>query len=138
MPHHLIYLSRATQPFSDANLLDLLTQARSYNASQDISGLLVYGNGQFLQVLEGEEAPVRALYEHIRRDPRHRDAVTFADKDIPARAFAGWGMAFQPVSAAQFEQLVGYLAPAELAFGQQGLSAVDEQLLHTLRGFVLG
>lgn len=138
MLHHLIYLSRAAHPFSDAELLTLLSQARYYNASQDISGLLVYGNNQFLQVLEGEEEPVRALYEHIRKDPRHRDVITYADKDIAARAFPDWGMAFQPVSSAQFEQLVGYLPPAELTFGQEGLSAVDEQLLQTLKGFVLG
>lgn len=136
MLHHLIYLSRATQPFSDADLLALLTQARHYNASQDISGLLVYGNGQFLQVLEGEEEAVRTLYEHIRRDPRHRDVATFADKDIEARAFPDWGMAFQPLAPQQFQELLGYLPPAELAFEQAG--TVDGQLLQTLRGFVLG
>lgn len=136
MLHHLVYLSRATQPFSDAELLDLLTQARLHNASQDISGLLVYGNNQFLQVLEGEEKPIRTLYEHIRKDPRHHDVITYADKDIAVRAFPDWGMAFQPVSPTQFEELVGYLPPAKLSFEQAG--ATDGQLLRTLRGFVLG
>lgn len=138
MLHHLIYLSRAAQAFTDADLLALLTQARLHNASQDITGVLVYGNNQFIQVIEGEETPIRDLYEHIRQDPRHHSVITFADKHIPARAFTGWDMAFQPLEPEQFQQLLGYLPLSEVAFGQAQLSAVDGQLLTTLRGFVLG
>lgn len=138
MLHHLIYLSHATQPFSDDDLATLLDQSRRNNTNLGLTGVLVYGNNQFLQVLEGDEQTVRTLYERIRQDPRHRNVATFADKPIPERAFAEWGMAFRPLVPAQFQQLLGYLPPAELAFAQPELGAVDGQLLQTLRGFVLG
>jgi len=138
MPHHLVYLSHATQPLTDADLSALLDQSRRNNASLDLTGVLAYGNNQFLQVLEGDEQTVRTLYELIRQDPRHRNVATFADKHIPERAFPEWGMAFRPLAPEQFQQLLGYLSPTELGFEQQELSAVDGQLLQTLRGFVLG
>lgn len=135
--HHIIYLSQAVAPFSDEQLQDLLLQARSYNAEQDITGILLYGNNQFVQVLEGEEAAVRALYEHIRQDTRHRDSTTFADKDIEQRAFEGWAMAFHPVDSAQFREVIGYLNPTELRINQPNLRLADAQLVDLLRSFVL-
>lgn len=132
--HHLIYLSRATQPFSEAALLDLLQYARHHNAQHDITGILAYGNGQFMQVLEGEEATISALYEHIERDPRHDNLVRFADKPIAQRSFTEWSMAFATLDDADFNALAGYVQPADLSLA--GASATDDALLQTLRTFV--
>ena len=110
--HHIIYLSRATAPFTDAQLENLLLVARSRNAELDVSGLLLYAEAQFLQVLEGDEQAIRALYEIIKDDPRHRDIVTYADKSIKQRAFASWAMAFHAPSLPQLADVTGYLTPA--------------------------
>ncbi len=134
--HHLIYLSRATQLFSEAALLDLLQYARHYNAQHDITGILAYGNGQFMQVLEGEQAAIAALYEHITRDPRHDNLVRFADKPIAQRSFTDWAMAFAVLSEADFSTLAGYVQPAQLGEEGSATSTTDDALLQTLRAFV--
>lgn len=134
--HHLIYLSRATQPFSEAALLDLLQYARHHNTQHDITGILAYGNGQFMQVLEGEQAVITALYEHIARDPRHDNLVRFADKPIAQRSFTDWSMAFAALSEADFSTLAGYVQPAQLSAEGAATSATDDALLQTLRTFV--
>jgi hypothetical protein len=133
--HHIIYLSWATTLLSDEQLHPLLQKARNHNAELGVTGLLLYGNGCFLQVLEGEEATVRDLYEQIKRDARHRDVTAYADKAITQRAFAGWAMAFQATTPEQFEQLVGYLPPADVILDASRLSAVDKDLLDLLRSF---
>lgn len=134
--HHLIYLSRATQPFTEAALLDLLQQARRYNAQQGITGVLAYGNGQFMQVLEGEQASIAALYERIALDRRHDNVVRFADKPIDQRSFQAWSMAFVALNESEFETLAGYVPPTQLLVGKAAASAADELLLQTLQSFV--
>lgn len=133
--HHIIYLSWATTPCSDEQLHALLQEARSHNTQADITGILVYGNACFMQVLEGEEATVRSLYEQIKGDARHRDVTAYADKAIMQRAFAEWAMAFQAATPSQFEQLVGYLQPTDVTMDASRLSLMDLHLLDLLRSF---
>jgi hypothetical protein len=134
--HHIIYLSQATVPFEETHLEQLLTQSRANNAQHGITGILLYGNEQFLQIIEGEEATVRALYAHICQDARHRDVTTYADKAITTRAFADWRMAFQPLVPRQLLDYASYLALADVHLERPGLSDSDQQLLQLLRSFV--
>lgn len=134
--HHIIYLSQATVPFEESHLERLLLRARVFNAQHDVTGILLYGNEQFLQVLEGEEATVRALYAHICRDPRHRDVTTYDDKPVPRRSFADWRMAFQPLVPKQLLAFASYLSPLEVYLERPSLSESDRQLLHLLRSLV--
>lgn len=98
--------------------------------------MLLYGNEQFLQVLEGEEATVRTLYTHICRDPRHRDVTTYNDKPVARRSFADWRMAFQPLAPKQLLDFASYLSPAQVYLERPGLSESDQLLLQLLRSFV--
>lgn len=137
MLHHIIYLSRATVGFNDQQLQQLLRQANARNQTLNVTGILLYGQEQFLQVLEGEQTQVQALYESIRQDPRHRDVTTFADKEIQQRAFAGWAMAYHPQDPQQFKEFAGLVSPTELLLEQPNLTQADSQLLQLLRSFVL-
>jgi len=134
--HHIIYLSWATTPFSDSQLQELLAISRTRNARLGVTGILFYGNERFVQVLEGEEAAVRTLYERIRRDPRHGNIQTYVDKPIAERAFAKWGMAFEPVAPQLFERLVGYLGSTTTPIDTTGLAYSELHIYDMLRSFV--
>ncbi|RZJ86778.1 MAG: BLUF domain-containing protein [Hymenobacter sp.] len=135
--HHIIYLSWATISFTNAQLDRLLTGARRRNTELAVTGILFYGNGRFLQVLEGEEEIVQEIYAHIKRDPRHGNILTFANKPIAERAFKEWAMAFQPLASQQFEDIVAYLGPPDVPVNTAGLSDTDRHLFDLLRAFVL-
>lgn len=135
--HHIIYLSQATRPLSDEELVQLLAQARHDNAQQGITGALVYGAGQFMQIIEGEEAQLAMLYAKLLQDGRHGQVFKFADKPIAQRSFAEWSMAFRPLSPEQFAELAGYLTPEQLNLQAPGLSATDGMLLQMMKAFVL-
>ena len=47
--YQLSYISRETQSFSAEDLAQLLETARRNNAKTDLTGMLVYHNGTFLQ-----------------------------------------------------------------------------------------
>lgn len=91
----LVYMSSAVSWPTQADLEALLAEARANNERRGITGLLVYKKGQFLQLLEGPEHDVRALFETIRRDPRHTGAVVLTDRNIDERSFSNWHMGFR-------------------------------------------
>lgn len=104
----LVYASSAAQAFTGDDLADLLAQAREHNTAADISGLLVFHDGAFLQVLEGPEADVAALYARIGHDPRHTKCRLLLRTAIDEREFGEWSMGFvDPQLAAH--GLAGYL-----------------------------
>lgn len=58
----LTYASTATHKWSAEDLLKLLKQCRTNNGAKNITGILLYTNGTFFQVLEGDEATVESVY----------------------------------------------------------------------------
>lgn len=112
--YQVIYHSLATHPLpASANNAHLLLQARAYNETHGITGLLLYAEttGEYIQVLEGESAMVKALYDKIKTDPRHHNVSTIAEGIITERTFPHWRMGFAPLEAGELQQLAGYLDP---------------------------
>ncbi|MCW5694053.1 MAG: BLUF domain-containing protein [Pseudolabrys sp.] len=72
----------------------LLAQSRARNARLGITGALLFNEGRFVQVLEGDEAPVMEVLADIRRDARHTDVEVLPPRIAPARSFSEWSMAF--------------------------------------------
>ncbi|MDQ2963362.1 MAG: BLUF domain-containing protein [Pseudomonadota bacterium] len=107
MPFQLIYSSAANGDMPRHELEKILAQARARNRSLDVTGLLVYVDGVFLQILEGEREAVSKLMEKIAHDPRHRDVKGFREADTEHRSFASWQMAFVSPSAREFAAWAG-------------------------------
>lgn len=101
------YLSRATAPMSSEQLLSLLLQSRRNNAARGITGMLLYGNDTFLQVIEGEDSVVDALVDRIGADPRHTGVKILGRKSVPARQYSDWSMSFERVTPQALEEVEG-------------------------------
>lgn len=92
--HKLLYVSSTKRDFPQDDLKAILKSARDNNASLGVTGLLLYIDGGFLQVLEGERDTLHKLYSEIAADPRHWDANLLLDEDAP-RNFGDWCMGFK-------------------------------------------
>jgi hypothetical protein len=101
------YISQATAPMSAEDLLSLLLQSRRNNAARGITGMLLYGNETFLQVIEGEDAAVDALVERIGGDARHSGVKILARKSVPGRQYSDWSMSFERVTPQALEDIEG-------------------------------
>lgn len=88
----LVYFSRSTSDLSAAELGKILLASRRNNAKNGLTGMLVYYERAFLQILEGNEEDVRACYERIRLDPRHKDIHSVQKMAASTRAFSNWSM----------------------------------------------
>lgn len=106
----MLYRSQATQVLTEADLQALLEWSRAYNAQQQITGLLLYSDRRFVQLVEGPEAAVRNLYARIQADARHTQVVTLSDGPGPQRWFADWHMPFGHVEALELHQVLGAVA----------------------------
>jgi hypothetical protein len=94
----ILYLSTANQPFSTNDLAQLLRAARTKNTAVHVTGMLVYSDGDFLQILEGEYQSVTGTYDRIISDPRHRDvSVLQRGLGYGDRLFPTWSMGFKRV-----------------------------------------
>ena len=85
--YELIYTSVGIKEFSDSELFELLNQARTNNEMHDITGMLVYKDREFAQILQGDEQKVRRLYENIIKDDRHTNVKLFYESIIQERTF---------------------------------------------------
>ena len=104
----LTYLSTATDSFDPAGLRDLLLTAREKNDAADVTGMLLYAEGHFIQTLEGPEQAVDAIFARIVGDPQHRDVIVALREEIDSRAFADWSMGFESLSAEEASALPGF------------------------------
>lgn len=129
----LCYLSSATVPFSQAELDALLAKSRANNTRDDISGMLLYRDGDFLQVLEGPEAAVRTTFQRISRDPRHARVMLIDESDIDARSFADWSMGFRRL--AKDEQPTGFVDFFDRGFKPESVIDVRGEVYRYLKSF---
>lgn len=130
-PYCLVYISQATHDFSDEELADLLAVSRRNNAATAITGLLMYESRVFMQALEGPRARVEALFERIRRDPRHTDVQVICEDAIQARYFGPWRMAFQRATDRDLSPGEGFSSILE-NYRRGTLSTVDGRLVFAM------
>ncbi|MBV9829379.1 MAG: BLUF domain-containing protein [Alphaproteobacteria bacterium] len=94
MLYSITYVSAAVRLFQRGELADLLEHGASNNRRRGITGLLLYIDGNFIQLIEGEKDVVSDLFEQIRLDPRHRTVITLTRGRIEQRHFANVSMGF--------------------------------------------
>ena len=108
MLYSMIYVSSAVTLFSSAELVALLEKSRANNTRLGVSGILLYKDGNTMQLLEGERDTVLALYERIAGDPRHRGLLRLLEGPAEARQFPDWSMAFHDLGALDAHAIPGY------------------------------
>jgi hypothetical protein len=104
---HIIYASVETQAFSSAQLTELLQEVRVKNEDLHLTGMLLYSDGNFFQVLEGEPDSVDGMYKKLHLDKRHEQLTLIVREPIAKRYFADWSMGFSSVTLEELRQVDG-------------------------------
>jgi Sensors of blue-light using FAD len=107
MPYQIFYSSQATADMSIADLEQILVDARAGNEARNVTGVLVFVDGVFLQILEGEKDTVVCLMSSIAADSRHRTVKVFHEAEIGERTFGNWRMAYLNANAEQLSTWLG-------------------------------
>lgn len=92
-PYKLVYISTATGELLAEELYDIIKVSNINNSKHDITGVLLFKGGMFLQVLEGPKDYVVDLYYNtIVNDKRHRDPTVVIEGYDNKRTFPDWHM----------------------------------------------
>ncbi len=103
----LAYTSIANHHMSHQELIDLLSVSCKSNSNADITGMLLYLEGCFFQVLEGEPNKIEALFEKISKDKRHHSVMKLTFEPLVERGFANWTMGYQSVTREELAAITG-------------------------------
>lgn len=95
----MLYVSGASAPMSDADIQDILAASRRNNQRDGITGMLLWADGVFIQVLEGEPQMVRSVYRRIQADDRHRNLMLVLEQEADNRMFSQWSMGFKQLDS---------------------------------------
>lgn len=139
--HYMIYVSSATKPMNAPALESLLSWSREKNTEKGLTGMLIYrystdaNKGYFIQMLEGEEHEVRALYDKIKRDKRHHTVLPLGEGKIEERMFSEWAMGFKNVDDALFAGLPGHSRIGESTFDPATFQNSNTEALKLLKFF---
>ncbi|RYU91225.1 BLUF domain-containing protein [Mucilaginibacter terrigena] len=129
---NLVYISTAVKLLEDEQLINILTAARNNNLKHHVTGVLLYSDGTFIQVLEGEAGDVDTIMSKIETDPKHKNLITLIDEPIQQRNFPDWSMGFYTPKADKLADLIGYLRSTDKieAKGDSGAAVI------TLKTFI--
>lgn len=96
----LTYISTARPDIGSRDVDQILAASRRRNDASGLTGLLIFDGVRFLQAIEGERDPLFATYERIKADRRHRAVVLLSSREVAAREFGDWAMAWNRVDRA--------------------------------------
>jgi hypothetical protein len=131
--HYILYASSAKEKFSDDQLKVLLSDARENNLKSNITGQLIYCDGNFLQVIEGMRHDMVLLFNKIELDPRHTGVFKLMEGKSMTRTFPDWSMGFKGITTEEFKQLSGYKSIDEL---KQLVGTSTDPVLFLLNNFI--
>ena len=122
--HRVIYLSASRQEMSLSRLDALLAVARRNNESAGVTGLLLFHDGSFFQVLEGPKDAVDRIFAAIEGDNRHSRVIILQRTACERRAFPDWSMGYVDAHALRPEQKANLIDLRSLV-GREGPSTLS-------------
>lgn len=93
--YKLIYTSQAKEDICYRDIDEILKKSRKNNDFFDVSGILIFSDGYFIQLLEAATAEiVRATLARIIKDPRHHTVRIIREWTCAERSLKQSSMAF--------------------------------------------
>lgn len=90
----MVYFSSARPLFDEIALVNLLRVARRNNERDEITGMLLYHDGNFIQAIEGPPNAVVKTFARIRMNPAHDGVISIGPLPLEERQFPKWTMGF--------------------------------------------
>lgn len=103
--YHLMYVSKETKKLSNDEVIEFLKAIRKNNIEYNITGMLLYDDGIFFQVIEGSKEHIENLFQSLLRDSRHHGVVQIIFEAIYERKFADWSMGYAQMSKEELSSI---------------------------------
>jgi Sensors of blue-light using FAD len=130
----ILYCSLLSAPMTQSAIEQLVASAASLNRMDHITGMLMYADGVFIQLIEGPRLAVNHLWARILQDQRHMGIVQlYHRREVESRVCEGWGM--QLVNRQTVQAMI-HEAHTEIVNGRKtawapAIERMDELLSHS-------
>jgi len=104
----LVSLIYTSEMVGTIDFRDILEASRVRNEKDGITGVLLFGNNNFVQCLEGAREAVNETYARIATDKRHENLLLLDYRVISTRLFSKWSMGYVPESSFTQPTLLKY------------------------------
>jgi len=108
MVHYLCYISSEKKELKEEDLVRLLSGCREYNQNNDITGVMLYFEGHFVEFMEGEKEALHARFKGISSDKRHKSVFKITESSTEKRKFSNWTMSFPSLNKNKLKKILGY------------------------------
>lgn len=131
----LIYTSHSVQPMSEAKLAEILVRSIANNCMNNLTGMLLYRDGTFIQLLEGQGERVDAVFRKIQSDSRHERVCLHLRTPCKEREFGNWSMGFSCINDRDLQKLKGYTPFGNGRFNIDALASNPQFCVDILKMF---
>ena len=90
MNYAICYVSQVSPNLSEHKVLELIENSETSNNQNDITGVLLYSDGNFFQVIEGKKELIQNLFDKIKADERHENIIIIFERPIIRAAYDGF------------------------------------------------
>lgn len=137
MIKQLVYISYTTENFNfEKDINDILDKARKKNPELDLTGMLVYRDEMFIQLLEGPVDNVNMLYGTIGMDKRHSNVSVIVNQESEERLFPDWTMGFRDAGNFNLAMINDVLSIKDVQEkSQRGEQIPSDKILELLKKF---
>jgi len=134
MVYKLFYVSNSSNEFKGKqDIENILKTANEFNQKKNITGILLYHSGIFLQLLEGKKEDVDYLYEKIEKDKRHRNVIKLFTVTGANKIFDKWSMAFRDITELDIKMVNEILSWNKLISASRDID--NNLIIHILERF---
>lgn len=103
MLSQLVYVSNRRPSCTQQEIDKILDACTKNNPSLGITGVLLYTDTKFIQLVEGDAKVVTGLYDKIKLDPRHSNTMMISYGPIREKSFPSWHMGTKRVGSKEVE-----------------------------------
>jgi hypothetical protein len=103
MLSQLVYVSNRKPNCTEAEIEKILASCKKNNPGLDITGILLYSDTKFIQMVEGSSKTITELYDKIKLDNRHSNPMMISFSPIKDRAFPSWHMGSKKIKDAEVD-----------------------------------
>lgn len=94
----LVYVSNRKSNCTNEEIEKILESCKSNNSPLDITGVLLYTDKKFIQLVEGDNKLINSLYDKIKTDTRHDNVRMVSLMPIKEKSFPSWHMGSKKIA----------------------------------------
>jgi len=137
MLSQLVYVSNRKPNCTPAEIEKILTSCKKNNPALNITGVLLYSDTKFIQLVEGEAKVITELYDKIKKDTRHTNPMMISYNPIKEKSFPSWHMGTKDISKSDVQFKTDISGEDETIFNAilSGKEESGQKVLNLLKKF---